>query len=202
MNPDLSGRGRAFLFFALAAATLLPWVGPAVALAAGMLFSLLVGNPAPGRTAAWSRTLLQASVVGLGFGLSLGTVLRVGARSASYTVVGIALTLAAGALLGRLVGTASRVSTLIAFGTAICGGSAIAALAPVVKAKSEEIAVSLATVFTLNAAALLLFPPSVGCSSSIRERSDCGPASPSTTRAAWSAPPPPTIRRPSPWRRR
>jgi uncharacterized integral membrane protein (TIGR00698 family) len=123
-----------------------------------MLFSLLVGNPAPGRTAAWSRTLLQASVVGLGFGLSLGTVLRVGARSAGYTVVGITLTLAAGALLGRLVGTASRVSTLIAFGTAICGGSAIAALAPVVKAKSEEIAVSLATVFTLNAAALLLFP--------------------------------------------
>ena len=102
--------------------------------------------------------LLQASVVGLGFGLSLGTVLRVGARSAVYTVVGIALTLAAGALLGRLAGTSGPLSTLISFGTAICGGSAIAAMAPVVKAKSDEIAVSLATVFTLNAAALVLFP--------------------------------------------
>jgi uncharacterized integral membrane protein (TIGR00698 family) len=146
------------LFFLLAAACLLPWVGPAAALAAGILFSLLAGNPAPARTAAWAKFLLQASVVGLGFGLSLGTVARVGARSAAYTVIGIALTLALGALLGRLLGTAGPVSTLVSFGTAICGGSAIAAMAPVVKARSEEMAVSLATVFTLNATALLLFP--------------------------------------------
>ena len=72
--------------------------------------------------------------------------------------MGIALTLAAGTLLGRLAGTTGPLSTLISFGTAICGGSAIAAMAPVVKAKSDEIAVSLATVFTLNAAALVLFP--------------------------------------------
>jgi uncharacterized integral membrane protein (TIGR00698 family) len=85
-------------------------------------------------------------------------VLRVGARTAGTTVAGIALTLAAGALLGRLAGTSGPLSTLISFGTAICGGSAIAAMAPVVKAKSDEIAVSLATVFTLNATALLLFP--------------------------------------------
>jgi uncharacterized integral membrane protein (TIGR00698 family) len=154
----VSDRTRAALFFALAAACLLPWVGPATALAAGILFSLLVGNPAPAKTALWSRVLLQASVVGLGFGLRLGTVLHVGARSAVYTVVGIALTLAAGTLLGRLAGTTGPLSTLISFGTAICGGSAIAAMAPVVKAKSDEIAVSLATVFTLNAAALVLFP--------------------------------------------
>jgi len=154
----VSDRRRVLLFFAVAATCLLPWVGPATALAAGILFSLIVGNPAPARTALWSKALLQASVVGLGFGLSLGTVLRVGGRSAIYTVVGIALTLAAGALLGRLAGTTGPLSTLISFGTAICGGSAIAAMAPVVKAKSDEIAVSLATVFTLNAAALLLFP--------------------------------------------
>jgi uncharacterized integral membrane protein (TIGR00698 family) len=154
----VSDRTRAVLFFVLAAACLLPWVGPATALAAGIVFSLGLGNPAPARTSLWSRVLLQASVVGLGFGLSLGTVLRVGSRSAVYTVVGIALTLAAGALLGRLAGTTGPLSTLISFGTAICGGSAIAAMAPVVKAKSDEIAVSLATVFTLNAAALVLFP--------------------------------------------
>lgn len=154
----MPSRARAALFFALAAASLLPWVGPAAALAGGILFSLLVGNPAPARTASWSKVLLQASVVGLGFGLSLGSVARVGAASFLYTAVGIALTLALGVLLGRLAGTSGPVSTLISFGTAICGGSAIAAMAPVVKAKSDEIAVSLATVFTLNAAALLLFP--------------------------------------------
>jgi len=146
------------LFFLLAAACLLPWVGPAAALAAGIFFSLLLGNPAPERIARGAKLLLQVSVVGLGFGLSLGTVARVGSRSAVYTVVGIALTLALGALLGRLLGTAGPVSTLVSFGTAICGGSAIAAMAPVVKARSEEVAVSLATVFTLNATALLLFP--------------------------------------------
>jgi len=158
MIQSLSERGRAHLFFALAALALLPWVDPAMALAAGILFSLLAGNPAPARTSTWSRILLQASVVGLGFGLSLDTVLRVGGKSAVYTVVGIALTLAAGALLGRLAGTSGALSTLVSFGTAICGGSAIAAMAPVVRAKTEEIAVALATVFTLNATALLLFP--------------------------------------------
>jgi uncharacterized integral membrane protein (TIGR00698 family) len=154
MSPFLKPLG----FFALAAACLLPWVGPAMALAAGILFSLLFGNPGPQRTALWSKVLLQASVVGLGFGLSLGTVWRVGARSAVYTVVGISATLAVGWVLGRVAGTAGPLSTLISFGTAICGGSAIAAMAPVVKAKTDEIAVSLATVFTLNATALVLFP--------------------------------------------
>jgi uncharacterized integral membrane protein (TIGR00698 family) len=154
----MSSSLRPFAFFAVAAACLLPWVGPATALTAGVLFSLLVGNPGPQRTAIWSKVLLQASVVGLGFGLSLSTVWRVGARSAVYTVVGIAATLAAGYVLGRLAGTAGPLSTLISFGTAICGGSAIAAMGPVVKAKTEEIAVALATVFTLNAAALMLFP--------------------------------------------
>ncbi|MBK8596328.1 MAG: putative sulfate exporter family transporter [Holophagales bacterium] len=156
--PPVSERRRVIAFLVLAAASLLPWIGPATALAGGIGFSLVVGNPAPARTARWSKVLLQASVVGLGFGLSLGTVLRVGAGSAVYTVVGIAVTLATGALLGRIAGTSGPLSTLISFGTAICGGSAIAAMAPVVKAKSDEIAVSLATVFTLNAAALVLFP--------------------------------------------
>ena len=154
MSPSL----RPFAFFALAVACLLPWVGPAMALAAGIAFSLLFGNPGPQRIARWSTILLQASVVGLGFGLSLETVWRVGARSAGYTVAGITATLTMGALLGRLAGTAGPLSTLISFGTAICGGSAIAAMAPVVKAKTDEIAVSLATVFTLNATALVLFP--------------------------------------------
>jgi uncharacterized integral membrane protein (TIGR00698 family) len=140
------------VFFLLALGCLLPWVGPAAALAAGIAFSLLLGNPNPARTALWSKWLLQGSVVGLGFGLSLGTVLQVGMRSAAVTAVGIAATLAAGLLLGRLFGVEQGVATLVSL------GSAIAAMAPVVKAKSDEIAVALATVFTLNASALLLFP--------------------------------------------
>ncbi len=154
----MSPRIRSLVFFFLAAACLHPRVGPATALAAGILFGLLIGNPGLPRTALWSKLLLQASVVGLGFGLSLGTVWRVGTRSAIYTFVGIGATLAVGFLLGRLVGTTGPLSALISFGTAICGGSAIAAMAPVVKAKTDEIAVSLATVFMLNATALVLFP--------------------------------------------
>jgi len=151
-------RPRAVPFFLLALACFLPWVGPGAALAAGIAFSLLLGNPNPSRTALWSKWLLQGSVVGLGFGLSLGTVLGVGASSAGITAVGIGATLAAGWLLGRVTGTSGAVSTLISFGTAICGGSAIAAMAPVIRAKTDEIAISLATVFTLNASALVLFP--------------------------------------------
>ena len=151
-------RTRAAAFLLVASGCLHPAVSPAVALTAGLLFSLTLGNPGLRRTALWSKFLLQASVVGLGFGLSLETVWRVGARSAAYTVVGIAATIAAGLVLGRLAGTSGPLSTLISFGTAICGGSAIAAMAPVVKAKTDEIAVALATVFTLNATALVLFP--------------------------------------------
>lgn len=149
---------RAPLFLALALACLWPRVGTAMALAAGIAFSLLFGNPFMPRTALASKKLLQLSVVGLGFGLSLGTIWRVGVRSAAITAVGITVTMLLGWVLGRLAGTAGPQSTLISFGTAICGGSAIAAMAPVVKAKSEEVAVSLATVFTLNAVALVLFP--------------------------------------------
>jgi len=86
--------------------------------------------------------LLQISVVGLGFGLSLGEVLQTGRNSIIYTVIGITLTLIIGSLLGRFLHISKNTSALISFGTAICGGSAIAALAPVLKAKNEETAVA------------------------------------------------------------
>jgi len=124
----------------------------------GVLFSLLIGNPWPVRSAESSKILLQISVVGLGFGLSLGEVLHTGRNSIIYTIVGITFTLIIGSLLGRFLNISKNTSDLISFGTAICGGSAIAALAPVLKAKNEETAVALATVFTLNSVALLLFP--------------------------------------------
>lgn len=135
-----------------------PWVGTATALILGVVFSLACGNPWPAHSAKFSKIILQLSVVGLGFGLGLGEVVHTGKNSILYTLVGIAGTLALGWLLGRFFKTGKNTSALISFGTAICGGSAIAALAPVLKAKNEETAVALATVFTLNSVALLLFP--------------------------------------------
>ncbi len=149
---------RKIFFLVLVVVCLLPVVTTVYGLVAGILFSLLLENPWPRQSALWSKKLLQASVVGLGFGLSLGEVWQVGKSSVVYTIIGIGLTLAIGAFIGRCLRTAPRTSMLIAFGTAICGGSAIAAMSPVIGSKDEETAVALATVFTLNAVALVLFP--------------------------------------------
>ncbi|MEI6208455.1 MAG: putative sulfate exporter family transporter [Desulfuromonadales bacterium] len=146
-----------FILLILLSAT--PWCGPATALTIGILFSLLVGNPWPRESAVWSKRLLQLSVVGLGFGVGIVDVWHAGREAVLYTPISIAVTVAAGLLLGRMLRTPARTSALISFGTAICGGSAIAAMAPVINADDEEIAVSLATVFSLNAVALLIFPP-------------------------------------------
>jgi uncharacterized integral membrane protein (TIGR00698 family) len=147
------------LFCCLFLASATPWIGPGSALTAGILFSLLIGDPWQKESAVCSKVLLQLSVVGLGFGVSIGAVWQEGREAVLYTPLSIGLTVAAGLLLGRLLRTPARTSFLISVGTAICGGSAIAAMAPVIDADDEEIAVSLATVFSLNAAALLIFPP-------------------------------------------
>ena len=96
--------------------------------------------------------------MGLGFGLGIGEVWTVGKDSVVYTLIGITCTLALGALLRKVFPTGQKTASLIAFGTAICGGSAIAAMAPVLNSEDDETAVALATVFSLNAVALLLFP--------------------------------------------
>jgi uncharacterized integral membrane protein (TIGR00698 family) len=145
-------------FIALLVFCLWPRIDTAAALTAGIVFSLLFSNPMPRITARWSKLLLQFSVVGLGFGIGIRQVIHEGQHSIVYTSIGITCTLLLGTLLGKLFKVSSNTSQLISFGTAICGGSAIAALAPVIKAKHEEIAVSLATVFTLNSIALILFP--------------------------------------------
>lgn len=150
---------KQYFFFMLAAGAVLPAVTAPMALAAGIAFGLLLGNPWRGQTSRWSRLLLQGSVVGLGFGIPLQEVIATGRDAFVYTAVSICLTMLIGLALGRLFNTASRTSILISFGTAICGGSAIAAMAPVIKAEPEETGVALATVFTLNAVALMVFPP-------------------------------------------
>ena len=98
-------------------------------------------------------------MVGLGFGMNLHEVLRVGRSGFLYTAAGISFALICGLLLGRLLLVNKTASILISTGTAICGGSAIAAVAPIIEASDEEMAVSLGTIFILNSIALLIFPP-------------------------------------------
>jgi uncharacterized integral membrane protein (TIGR00698 family) len=137
----------------------LPAVSSPAALLAGFIFSILFGNPFPEQASRAGKALLKLSVIGLGFGINIGIVIDVGIGSLLMTLVSITATILLGEMLGRVMKIGSNTRTLLAFGTAICGGSAIAAIAPVIKARDEEIAVSLATVFTLNALALVLFPP-------------------------------------------
>lgn len=150
---------RAPMFLLLAGATLLPWVSPALALAVGAGFALALGNPFPDRTGRAASLLLKASVVGLGFGMSLDAVARAGSAGVGFTVAAIAGTLALGIALARALRVRRDPGLLIATGTAICGGSAIAAVGSAVDADAESMSAALATVFVLNAVALYLFPP-------------------------------------------
>ena len=154
-----AGLAPRLLFPLVASATLLPFVSPGIALLVGMAVALTLGNPYPLTTARFVTPLLQTSVIGLGAGMNLIEVGRVGMHGFLYTVVGITLTLSTGLILGWLIRTERDTSLLITVGTAICGGSAIAAVAPAIRAKNNDVSVALATVFSLNAVALLIFPP-------------------------------------------
>jgi len=134
------------------------WASPPLALVAGLFFGAIASHPYPGESRQISKYLLQAAVVGLGFGMNLQQVLRAGRSGFLYTAVGIAFALIVGAAVGKLVAVQPRSSFLISTGTAICGGSAIAAVGPVVGATEDEMSVSLGTIFMLNSVALLTFP--------------------------------------------
>jgi uncharacterized integral membrane protein (TIGR00698 family) len=142
----------------LAVLSLLPAISAPLALFAGAGFGLLVGNPSPALSRMLAKNLLMASVVGLGAGMDLRVIGKVGMEGVGYTAVGIIFTLGLGTILGRVLGCNPAVSLLISVGTAICGGSAIAAAAPVTNARAHDITVALATVFLLNGIALFLFP--------------------------------------------
>lgn len=147
------------VFVALAAACLWPVVPTWVALLAGLAFGLSVGHPF-GPTLKTAQTwLLQASVVGLGASMNLLVVAKVGLEGVGQTLVAIVSTLLVAVGLAKLLRTEQVTSLLIGVGTAICGGSAIAAVAPAIGAKAHQTSVSLAVVFLLNAVALVVFPP-------------------------------------------
>lgn len=141
-----------------AVACITPLVSPALALAGGATIGLTVGDPMDGKSRSASSLLLKAAVVGLGFGLSLPAVIATGRSGFTVMAGGIAVALVIGMLLGRWMRVDHETSTLISGGTAICGGSAIAAMAPALGANGTSISVATATVFLLNGVALYVFP--------------------------------------------
>jgi uncharacterized integral membrane protein (TIGR00698 family) len=129
-----------------------------VALALGLVFGFVFPHPFDQSAKKLSRHLLQASVVGLGFGMNLHDVIRAGRNGFVYTLLSISFAMVAGMVLGALLGMQRTPAFLISTGTAICGGSAIAAVGPICGASDEQMAVSLGTIFVLNSVALLIFP--------------------------------------------
>lgn len=145
-----------FVGIILAAAGIL---SPPFALAAGLAYGLFVAHGYHLDARRLSKFLLQASVVCLGFGMNLAEIIRVGRSGFLYTAIGITFALLLGSALAYFLKVGKTQGFLISAGTAICGGSAIAALAPVTEASEEALAVSMGTVFVLNSVALFIFPP-------------------------------------------
>lgn len=135
------------------------WVTPPVALFLGLAYALTCGQDYPTFNKRVSKKLLQYSVVGLGFGMNLHASLASGSEGMAFTVISVIGTMLVGMYLGvKVLGVSRDTSYLVSSGTAICGGSAIAAVGPVIKAKESDMSVALATIFVLNAIALFIFP--------------------------------------------
>ena len=151
MNPKI-------IFFVGLILTASGIVSPPIALLAGIAYGFTFTHPYHLDSRNLSRFLLQAAVVALGFGMNLRQVVHAGKAGFLYTAISISMALLLGWLLGRMLGVTRKASFLITAGTAICGGSAIAAIASITKPDEEEMAMSLGTIFILNSVALLLFP--------------------------------------------
>lgn len=146
------------IFIILFIFCLAPFVTTAMALILGVFFALLFSHPYPNPSKTISKYLLQISIVGLGFGMNLFESLKTGSQGIIFTIVSVFGVLFLGILIGKWLKLDRMIAYLISAGTAICGGSAIAAVAPITKANDSDISVSIGTVFILNAAALLIFP--------------------------------------------
>ena len=144
------------LFLALAVLSFSPIVSPPIALLFGILFVNIFGKVL--ETDTFVKKLLQYSIIGLGFGINLNTAIEAGSQGFLFTVSTIALVMIFGLLLAKILKIDKTIAQLISAGTAICGGSAIAAVAPILKANSKQTSVALGIVFVLNAVALFIFP--------------------------------------------
>lgn len=154
------------IYIALIAIILIPWnvfglpvISAPVALLCGLIFAFIFPNPYPKFNKKTSKYLLQVAVVCLGFNMNLQQSLKSGSEGMLFTVVSVVGVMALGVLLGYYMHINRKTAYLISSGTAICGGSAIAAVGPVVKANENEMAVSLGVIFILNSIALFIFPP-------------------------------------------
>lgn len=147
------------LFILLFILCLMPFISPAIALFLGLALGMTAGQPFPKFSKKTSKYLLQFSVVGLGFGMNLHESLKTGKEGMLFTIVSVAAVLVLGIYLGKRLMMDRKTAYLISAGTAICGGSAIAAVGPVVKANDNEMSMALGTIFILNAIALFIFPP-------------------------------------------
>lgn len=146
------------LFTGIALFTLFPIINAPIALVIGVLYSLFFGNPFPEFVSRFSKYLLQASIIGLGFGLNAIKAFEVSKDGFLITIATILLVFGLGWISNKILKIDRITALLISAGTAICGGSAIASVAPVVKAQSNQISIAIGTVFILNSIALLLFP--------------------------------------------
>ncbi len=146
------------LYIAVVAICAMPFVDTPVALLLGIILAQTVQHPFPGSSKKLTKWLLQASVVGLGFGMNAGQAFQVGKQGLWLTVFSISITLTIGLLIGKFLKVEKNTSYLISTGTAICGGSAIAAVSTIARSNEKQISTALGTVFILNSVALLLFP--------------------------------------------
>ena len=144
------------LFLALVALSFSPLISPPIALLLGILFVNIFGKVL--ETDSFVKKLLQYSIVGLGFGINLKTAIEAGSQGFLFTVSTIILVMVLGLVLAKIFRIDKTIAQLISAGTAICGGSAIAAVSPILKANSKQTSVALGIVFVLNAVALFIFP--------------------------------------------
>jgi len=155
---DRSITTREVIFLLAVVFCLSPLISPPIALLMGLVIAQFIGHPYLKMNHRATHILLQVSVVGLGFGMNVTSALKAGKQGILFTIVSILGTLGIGFLLGKLFKIEKATSYLISAGTAICGGSAIAAISPVIKAEEKQISVALGTIFILNSIALFLFP--------------------------------------------
>ncbi|MHB8209400.1 YeiH family protein [Mucilaginibacter sp.] len=149
---------RKAIFIICIALCLTPFISPAIALLMGLIIAQFTGHPYLHLNHKATHLLLQFSVVGLGFGMNVHTAMQAGKEGVLFTIVSITGTLVFGYLMGKWLNIEKKTSYLISAGTAICGGSAIAAISPVIKAEEKQISVALGCVFILNSIALFIFP--------------------------------------------
>lgn len=155
MKPKVSK----IIFFILVLVALFGFLSSPIALLLGFIFTFIVGNPFLQQTQKTIQILLKVAVVGLGFGMFIKETLETSKEGLSLTFYSIVLTITLGIILTKLLKLDRKLGHLITSGTSICGGSAIAAISPVIKADGKTISLALGVVFLLNSIALLIFPP-------------------------------------------